>query len=1383
MIRYLLFLLLALPALAQVEVRRYATMTELLSANPNAFAVAGRATVIVTGRTNLNDGWSRVLGYSSADTNAADNATIFSPSNTNFPGRYRLLYLENPTNSSVRAGVLPPYGYNALWINGAWVSVSNLFRAGTNMQVTVASNSVTFAMTNLVGSGSSGTPLIATVDGLTFTNLDLVSFGDLYWNVPDGTNLYAQLYPNAVDYDEIQTVSGQRLLGNPSGSSANVSEISIGANLALSGGGVLSATVPAGTNSFQIGVDGTLVTTPNLADSIEINPTASGTNVTFSLFSTSVALSKLESIGAGKLVGRGSSGSGSPEQITLGTGLSMSGTTVNPSVTGFSVNGTAVTAPNMLNAAEISASISALTNVYMSLNAGSVGLSKIADVSSGTLLGRGATGTGSVSQITLGTGLALTTNGVLSATGTNTTLVRVGGTSVTGPNFLDSTEMDWYIDLSTNISVDLFPASVVFSKLQSISTSRLLGRSTSGSGAIEQLQIGSGLSLVSGTLSATGGGGGSSVYVDGVSVSSPNFTDAATTGLFDVSGTNVTIRLPDRDFGSVTVSSSGTAINLDTGSISSNHIASGQISQDKLGTSGTGTSTNFLAGDYTYKQVTTNMIPGLNAILATIGPSGGSTTDNVLQRTGYGIFRSTVNNIADSATNGVVEAITHNSGSGSVAMIVAVALTTRSDTNYLVGVEIEDSNTLSSSEPAIWDVAEKTTTGFKIHSKLNGTGAQPNGYWYRFWILEPVTVGGSGGGGGSGTVTSVGASTTVSGLGFSGSPVTASGTLSLTGTVAVASGGTGAANAADARSNLGVLSSRWLTGFGSPTNYSQGTGSYYVNLDTYQVWEQTDTNTWATIPYFVMGEGVYSYLDQVNMFSTTNYFLGPIVAQAGISGNGASLTNLNGSEITSGTVADARIASTIARQSGNNTFTGTNTFSGTTTFNDLSIGSITVVTNLSVPDNAYGAGWNGSTNVPNENSVYDEVELRAPKASPTFSGTLTNTGSIGAPVQYVGSTNIAEALAAKQPLDSDLTSMAAGTAVATAQTNAVSMGAPTLYVGSTNVAAAIAAKAPIAGPSFTGTATNTGSFGAPTLYVGSTNVAAAIALKANIAGPSFTGTATNTGSFGAPTLYVGSTNVAVALASFSSSDTNWNGTPVSSGTITNLTTEKINSLPYYNTANGDTWVEGLGTSASSAFSPYLGISLGSGTLLNDASSTNNFGTWSMRSSTSASSGYQLIVSPNSLALNGGGHEHTTVCLIHETNLVTGYFGFQDAWFDTVLPTDGVFILLQNGFWSGVLISGGSATYTTTSNQVVTSDTDMMRLVSTADVGAATASFLVQKATGAATYSNVWSATITNTLPSGVTGFGATVFRSTGSNSLPLVSIDALGQRNLRLFKR
>jgi hypothetical protein len=45
----------------------------------------------------------------------------------------------------------------------------------------------------------------------------------------------------------------------------------------------------------------------------------------------------------------------------------------------------------------------------------------------------------------------------------------------------------------------------------SMATGKLLGRSTAGTGVAEEITIGSGLSLSAGTISATGGGGGSSV--------------------------------------------------------------------------------------------------------------------------------------------------------------------------------------------------------------------------------------------------------------------------------------------------------------------------------------------------------------------------------------------------------------------------------------------------------------------------------------------------------------------------------------------------------------------------------------------------------------------------------------------------------------------------------------------------------------------------------------------------------------------------------------------------------------------------------------------------------------------------------------------------------
>jgi len=71
------------------------------------------------------------------------------------------------------------------------------------------------------------------------------------------------------------------------------------------------------------------------------------------------------------------------------------------------------------------------------------------------------------------------------------------------------------------------------------------------------------------------------------------------------------------------ISSAEIAYTVSAGTNWYGSLVAGSVAANKLATTGTGTSTNFLAGDYSYKQVTTNMIPGLNAILATIG-SGGS---------------------------------------------------------------------------------------------------------------------------------------------------------------------------------------------------------------------------------------------------------------------------------------------------------------------------------------------------------------------------------------------------------------------------------------------------------------------------------------------------------------------------------------------------------------------------------------------------------------------------------------------------------------------------------------------------------------------------------------------------------------------------------------
>lgn len=84
-----------------------------------------------------------------------------------------------------------------------------------------------------------------------------------------------------------------------------------------------------------------------------------------------------------------------------------------------------------------------------------------------------------------------------------------------------------------------------------------------------------------------------------------------------------------------------------------------------------------------------------------------------------------------------------------------------------------------------------------------------------------------------GTVQSVNASGGSTGLNFSGGPITTSGTLTLSGTLGIANGGTGAVNAPGARSNLSAAASGANSDITSLTGLSGGISTAdYLDLDT-----------------------------------------------------------------------------------------------------------------------------------------------------------------------------------------------------------------------------------------------------------------------------------------------------------------------------------------------------------------------------------------------------------------------------------------------------------------------------------------------------------------------------------------------------------------------
>lgn len=805
--------------------------------------------IIVLGSTNTGDGLGGLFVYQ-ANTNAVDNS-IYFPSLVSTCRWVRLTYfLDAPTP------VTSPIQYNSGSLSLLALTNWFTFTAGTNMQVTVTSNSVDYAMTNTTFSGSGGSALSfngTSVTNANITNSHIVKWTGsgtnyqayatnyFYWEgipiwtptlrdsvyitwTPSGTNLTAIIPAESLDPTRWEHLNWPTLMGRYSASIGDIEYITVGANLNLdSSSGVLSAVIPPGTNSWQIAVDDVLVVTPNLVDSSELNPTATGTNITYAIVSESIATNKINSTFQNLLLNQ--------YRVNNLTNWFLSITNSATVTWATNANGDWVATATGSSGGGGSGTNAFVNNVLLQPF---------------KLTNNMSADTGRVIWYTNAAGdvLAYATNLPAGGSGGLGTNVFVNGVLIQPAYFTNSAEVFIATNGNGHIVFDVNTWDGFWSDL----TNSLVA-SNNISFAYD---TGNNKLMISSTAA---GGTGTAVTVDGGSdLTRANFADESTTGLFDISGTNITFRLPDRDFGDITVGSSGASMAINANSVAlgtdttGNYVATVAGTANKVDVSGSGSETaavtvtlsdtidigshtsfelpnsaspttdafGELAGDnnawasgrgalqffdgtantwlvgvlssdtpsngqvpkwntggtITWEDdgggssgggtnilVNGTLVNGANLtnsstvlwsvsgtnITATVTNVAGSTTQNVVQRVGSGRFLSGVSSISNTSTEGAVTAITHRSGSGTDEMIVDVTLSARADTNYFVTFEILNSNDLTTTETVMANIGEKTTTGFAIQSIPPNAQAQPNGYWYRFWVHETVSVGGSGG--------------------------------------------------------------------------------------------------------------------------------------------------------------------------------------------------------------------------------------------------------------------------------------------------------------------------------------------------------------------------------------------------------------------------------------------------------------------------------------------------------------------------------------------------------------------------------------------------------------------------------------------------------------
>jgi hypothetical protein len=440
-------------------------------------------------------------------------------------------------------------------------------------------------------------------------------------------------------------------------------------------------------------------------------------------------------------------------QNTTGTAAAIAGGSANQILYQTGANTTSfITAPTV-------------TNTYLQWNgtsfvwssAGTGSVTSVSVVSANGLAGTVATAT-TTPAITLST----TVTGVLKGNGTAIS-AAVSGTdyapATSGTSILKGNGTGGFSNATAG--TDYAPATS--------GSSILYGN---GAGGFSNVTVGSGLSFAGGTLTASGTGG----TVTSVSGSGGTTGLTLTGGPITTSGTLTlggTLAVANGGTGSSTLTGAGIVTLTDTQTISGAKTFT-SLANSFVGTkysTSNGTSSNAYFGEDTSYAV----VGGVNGVTLSSGatfPGTGRYVADAVSFRPYVTATYSLGTLTQRWTtvysqnldlSGVVTAGTWNGSTIGVGYGGTGVTSTPTNGQLLIG----------------------NGTGYSLATLTAGSGISvTNG-------AGSITIAATGG---TGTVTSVAASGGTTGLTFSGSPITTSGTLTLGGTLAAANGGTGASS-------------------------------------------------------------------------------------------------------------------------------------------------------------------------------------------------------------------------------------------------------------------------------------------------------------------------------------------------------------------------------------------------------------------------------------------------------------------------------------------------------------------------------------------------------------------------------------------------------------